>query len=147
MPDQGFFFGLMPVAVLVSLCNAPVVSKSGPVPRIPHAINQWACYYGSDSASLSRLTDFDLVVIDPPRAGAREALVPLAQLARHHVALCSCNSATLAREIASLTQAGFALEEVCLVDMFPHTEHVEVLAWLARRQRTDPRRAASEPSE
>jgi 23S rRNA (uracil1939-C5)-methyltransferase len=76
---------------------------------------------------------YDLVVIDPPRAGARDALRPLADLARQHVALCSCNSSTLARDLADLAQAGFALEQLCLIDMFPHTEHVEALAWMGRR--------------
>ncbi len=87
---------------------------------------------GQAAEWLARAARVDLVVIDPPRAGARDALVPLAELARHHVALCSCNSATLASDLAALMQTGFALEEIYLIDMFPHTEHVEVLAWLGR---------------
>ena len=83
---------------------------------------------------LHRAARFDLVVIDPPRAGAREALLPLSELARHHVALCSCSSASLARDVAALVETGFVLEELCLIDMFPHTEHVEVLAWMRRRR-------------
>jgi 23S rRNA (uracil1939-C5)-methyltransferase len=75
---------------------------------------------------------FDLVLADPPRAGLKQTVSELAQLAKSHVALCSCNPATLARDVEALGRAGFTLEQLRLFDMFPGTEHVECLAWLKR---------------
>jgi len=72
----------------------------------------------------------DLVVIDPPRSGAREAMPYLIRLASRHVALCSCDPVTLARDLRALIKGGYALESVVGFDMFPQTHHLEALAWL-----------------
>jgi 23S rRNA (uracil1939-C5)-methyltransferase len=75
---------------------------------------------------------FDLLIADPPRIGARDALRLIARLAAPHVALCSCDPPTLARDAAELVAAGYALARVTVFDMFPQTHHVEVLLWLDR---------------
>jgi 23S rRNA (uracil1939-C5)-methyltransferase len=75
---------------------------------------------------------WELVIIDAPRAGARQALATMARLSRHHMALVSCNPQSLARDLRTLIDAGFALRELRLFDMFAQTRHVEVLAWLTR---------------
>ncbi|MCC6215193.1 MAG: class I SAM-dependent RNA methyltransferase [Polyangiaceae bacterium] len=72
----------------------------------------------------------DLVVVDPPRAGARGAVEGLLRLRPAHVAMCSCDPATLARDLGALVAGGYALEEIVPFDMFPRTHHVETLAWL-----------------
>ncbi len=43
----------------------------------------------------------------------------------------SCDSATLARDLALLTEGGYRLQKVCPVDMFPHTVHVETVVLLS----------------
>jgi 23S rRNA (uracil1939-C5)-methyltransferase len=73
---------------------------------------------------------FDLVLADPPRAGIKQGLDAIARLAARHIAICSCNPSTLARDLAELERHGFEIEELLAVDMFPQTHHVEVLAWL-----------------
>lgn len=73
---------------------------------------------------------FDLVVLDPPRAGARRTVREVAKLAPRFVAFCSCDPPTLARDLRELTKAGYRLVSVTGFDMFPQTHHVEVLAWL-----------------
>jgi 23S rRNA (uracil1939-C5)-methyltransferase len=75
---------------------------------------------------------FDVVVVDGPRAGAKEVMASLAELAPSAVAICSCNPLTLARDLALLTALGYRLEQLQAFDMFPHTRHLEVLAWLTR---------------
>lgn len=75
---------------------------------------------------------FDLVVLDPPRSGAREIAARLAALAPRHLAMCSCDPPTFARDLRALVDVGFTLESVTGFDMFPHTHHVEALAWLKR---------------
>ena len=77
---------------------------------------------------------FDLVLLDPPRSGARDVLGGVAALAPRFVAYCSCDPVTLARDLATLVRAGYALSDVRAYDMFPHTHHVESVAWLERAQ-------------
>lgn len=73
----------------------------------------------------------DLVLLDPPRAGAREVL-PLAAAGRpRRIAYVSCHPGTLARDAAVLVgQYGYRLVAAGILDMFPHTAHVETIAVL-----------------
>ena len=48
------------------------------------------------------------------------------------MALCSCDPVTLARDLRSLARSGYHLDEVTAYDMFPHTHHLEALAWIHR---------------
>jgi len=80
--------------------------------------------------SMNRL--FDLIVIDPPRAGVRSGLDVISTLARQTIAYCSCNSQSLVRDVATLRQLGWQVAEVKGFDMFPGTQHLEVVAWLTR---------------
>lgn len=75
---------------------------------------------------------FDLVVLDPPRAGARLVLPKLASLRPPAVAYVSCDPVTLARDLRTLLDQGMKLDSVTCFDMFPQTHHVEVLAYLDR---------------
>lgn len=72
----------------------------------------------------------DLVIIDPPRAGVRRGLIEMATCGRTHVVVCSCNPPTLSRDLAQLLRAGMTIERLTAFDMFPHTAHLEVAAWL-----------------
>ena len=75
----------------------------------------------------------DVAVCDPPRAGFHpKALAALATLGPARIVYVSCNPATLARDVGELTRAGYRLEWVQPVDMFPHTPHIEVVAHLVR---------------
>jgi 23S rRNA (uracil1939-C5)-methyltransferase len=76
---------------------------------------------------------FDLVVLDPPRTGARDGAPNLLALAPRYIAFCSCDPVTMARDLKLLCGGGYELERVTGFDMFPQTHHVEALAWLARR--------------
>jgi len=70
-----------------------------------------------------------VVVLDPPRKGAGASLWPeIKRLAPRTVAYLSCNAATLARDAAALTESGYRLERLWLLDFFPQTHHVEALA-------------------
>jgi 23S rRNA (uracil1939-C5)-methyltransferase len=73
----------------------------------------------------------DFVLLDPPRAGIGKRLVErLAQLHPPHLAIVSCDPATLARDLAGLTGAGYRIERLTLVDLFPQTYHLETVAHL-----------------
>lgn len=74
----------------------------------------------------------DLVLVNPPRRGIGAQLCHyLATMAPPYLLYSSCNAATLASDIALLSD--YAVEKVQLFDMFPHTAHSEVLALLKRR--------------
>jgi 23S rRNA (uracil1939-C5)-methyltransferase len=75
----------------------------------------------------------DLVLLDPPRAGAdAAALERLASLAPEEIRYVSCDPATLGRDLARLAAAGYAIRSLHLFDMFPQTYHIESLAILGR---------------
>lgn len=74
----------------------------------------------------------DFVLMDPPRAGIGKRMVErLAQLRPPRLAVVSCDPATLARDLAGLAAAGYRIERLTLVDLFPQTYHLETVARLA----------------
>lgn len=75
----------------------------------------------------------DVLVMDPPRAGSTsEFLDAVSSLAPRRIVYISCNPNTQARDLGHLGRAGYRLERLAPVDLFPHTEHVETVAVLAR---------------
>ena len=75
----------------------------------------------------------DVVVLDPPRAGAgTEVTDDLARLAPASIVYVACDPAALARDARALTGAGYRLVEAVPLDLFPMTHHVEVVARFRR---------------
>jgi tRNA/tmRNA/rRNA uracil-C5-methylase (TrmA/RlmC/RlmD family) len=76
---------------------------------------------------------FDLVVLDPPREGARRAVVEqVVDRAPRAVAYVACDPAALARDVAIFAEHGYALRELRAFDLFPMTSHVECVAHLVK---------------
>ena len=76
---------------------------------------------------------FDKVLLDPPRAGAREVLPVVAATAARRVVYVSCHPGSLARDAGLLVNDhGFELRAAGVMDMFPHTAHVESIAVFER---------------
>ena len=75
---------------------------------------------------------YNSVVLDPPRAGAEAVIRQLADVLPDRVLYISCNPATLARDAGILAEHGFRLHRLGVVDMFPHTAHVESMALFIR---------------
>lgn len=76
---------------------------------------------------------FDLLVIDPPRAGiSPRGLKQIVSLKIPNIIYVSCNPVTLARDLKVLTDSGYQINRLIPVDFFPHTPHLEVMAFLSR---------------
>ncbi|MDR1708606.1 MAG: methyltransferase domain-containing protein, partial [Candidatus Accumulibacter sp.] len=83
--------------------------------------------------SLAALGRFDKMLIDPPREGAAELVKSLADAAPRRIVYVSCNPATLARDAAILAhQKTYRLRGAGVINMFPHTSHVESIALFER---------------
>ena len=76
---------------------------------------------------------FDLVVLDPPREGARRAVVEqIVDRAPRAVAYVACDPAALARDLATFAELGYTLRELRAFDLFPMTSHLECVAHLVK---------------
>lgn len=76
---------------------------------------------------------FDLIVLDPPRAGLGERSAQLLErLNAPRITYVSCDPSTLARDLRLLSAGGFRIEEMHLVDLFPQTFHLESVTQLIR---------------
>jgi 23S rRNA (uracil1939-C5)-methyltransferase len=85
----------------------------------------------------------DVVVVDPPRAGLSQKIVRrIVEAGPRRIVYVSCNPTTLAPNAAAFAEAGWRLERVTPVDMFPQTPHIECVAVLARSGGARPRAGA-----
>ncbi|MCG9665682.1 23S rRNA (uracil(1939)-C(5))-methyltransferase RlmD [Vibrio mediterranei] len=71
---------------------------------------------------------FDKILLDPARAGASGVIDQVSALGATRVLYVSCNPATLARDTQSLIEQGYKLVRLGMMDMFPHTSHLESMA-------------------
>jgi tRNA/tmRNA/rRNA uracil-C5-methylase (TrmA/RlmC/RlmD family) len=91
--------------------------------RVDRALNRFARTDEPESV--------DLVVLDPPRAGAKRQVVrSILQLAPRAVAYVACDPAALARDISYFAEGGYRLADLRAFDLFPMTHHVECVALL-----------------
>ena len=86
---------------------------------------------------------FDVVILDPPRQGCPPDVLQgvFGRMKADRVVYVSCNPEALASETPAIFGAGFAIDRVQPVDMFPHTTHIETVVTFSRR--SAPRRRAS----
>ncbi|HCL6628481.1 TPA: 23S rRNA (uracil(1939)-C(5))-methyltransferase RlmD [Citrobacter amalonaticus] len=68
---------------------------------------------------------FDKVLLDPARAGAAGVMQHIIKLQPGRIVYVSCNPATLARDSEALLRAGYQIQRLAMLDMFPHTGHLE----------------------
>ncbi len=89
------------------------------------------CQEPSDQPWMQR--SYDKILIDPPRSGAQILMPQLARLGAERIVYISCHPASLARDAGILVNdLGYRLKAAGVMDMFPHTSHVESMALFER---------------
>ncbi len=142
-----FFCGLGNFTLPIARRGASVVGIEGSGPLVERArgnaarngLGELARFavanlFESTAESIERLGTLDKILIDPPREGAIEVVKALpGDGAPRRIVYVSCNPATLARDAAVLVSGhGYRLEAAGVVNMFPHTGHVESMAVFER---------------
>jgi len=80
-----------------------------------------------------KLPDPDIIIVDPPRAGMHKDMVSaLPKFGAKRLVYVSCNPTTQARDVALLMENGYELKKLSMVDMFPHTPHIETVGVLEK---------------
>ena len=81
----------------------------------------------------NELDRFDAVILDPPRAGAREQILQLAESNVSRICYVSCNPSSFARDAKKLVENGYTLDTVWPVGQFRWSNHVELASGFSRR--------------
>lgn len=94
------------------------------------------CHFigGKVEEAVGELKDrrWDIIVLDPPRAGCRAILPLLAEWNPQKIVYISCDPTTFARDLGLLLEEGYALRNLRLIDLFPQTYHMEVVGLLTQ---------------
>ncbi len=92
-------------------------------------------YQCGDEATMAALiaqNTWDVILLDPPRVGAKPIMKSLAEAKARRIIYVSCNPATFSRDAHELVASGWALISTAALDMFPHTPHVETIGVFER---------------
>lgn len=92
-------------------------------------------YFAGHENKMSRhiqQTPWDTILLDPPRAGAKTLIPPLSKSDARKIVYVSCDPATLARDLKGMQAGGWQLVRATVLDIFPHTPHVETVCLLKR---------------
>lgn len=148
-PERKLLLDLYCGAGTVSLCLASAFERVIGAEIVPEAIQNAKCnaernqignadFVCADAAEIAAQLRAqglkpDAVVVDPPRKGLAESVIRnIAGMEPERVVYISCNPATLARDVALFTDAGYHLTNAEAYDMFPRTSHVETVVLLTR---------------
>ena len=115
-----------------------VVAVEGDRRAVEHAADNLSSYpaarvlRGRIDGSIGELGPVDLVVLDPPREGAKRAVVEaVVGMGPRRVAYVACDPAALARDLAIFAEHGYSIASLRAFDLFPMTHHVETVVTLA----------------
>ena len=119
-------------ACVVGIERNPVAAAAGPRNALRLGLGGVAFETGAVHDVLARRApgSVDAVVLDPPRAGAADAIAALVALRSRRIVYVSCDPATLARDVRLLAAHGYRVARVQPIDLFPQTFHVEAVTSL-----------------
>jgi len=140
------FCGVGNFSLPIAACGASVVGLEGSAALIARARDNAAAnrlesraqfveadLYTAAAQALASAGPFDKLLVDPPREGAIDAVQALPEPLPRRIVYVSCDPGTLARDAGVLVNVqGYRLEAAGVVNMFPHTAHVESIAMFER---------------
>ncbi len=93
-------------------------------------------FFSLDLSRVATVPAADLIIVDPPRAGMAASLAEaISRGSAHHLCYVSCDAATFVRDIGRLERRGrFSLRSLTIVDQFPFTHRIELVAHLIRKE-------------
>ena len=120
--------GLPERAEVVGLDHNKIAVKAA------HKVGSGIYYAGQESKMIERIQEdqWDAILLDPPRAGAKALVPALASCHARSIVYVSCDPATLARDVKGLHEGGWRVVRMAGLDMFPNTTHVETVTLLRR---------------
>ena len=90
---------------------------------------------GDVAREIKKFSRADVIVLDPPRTGAGKPVIEkVAQLNARAIIYVACDPAALARDTSYLNEAGYHLEDIRALDLFPMTHHIESIALYTPRK-------------
>ena len=95
-------------------------------------LNRVNAEFHAGRAEETPIGDYDTVIVDPPRKGLRETAELLVKSGVERIIYVSCNPKAFRLDYENHLRKAYRIEDALLVDMFPHTPHVEVVIWLER---------------
>lgn len=110
------------------------IDHSGPAIMAAGRIGKGEYRIGDERvfAEMIGTNEWDAILLDPPRAGARKVVKALAGSTARCIVYVSCDPATFARDAQALLKAGWKIDQTTAVDMFPHTAHIETVCRFTR---------------
>jgi 23S rRNA (uracil1939-C5)-methyltransferase len=88
--------------------------------------------YDGVQEQIRQKNSFDIIILDPPRAGFKEGTKDLIKLSAQQIFYIACDQQTQMRDIQQILVSGYRIKEICLIDMFPQTHHLESLVILEK---------------
>lgn len=88
---------------------------------------------GKAEQGISSISNVNKIILDPPRFGLQKSLITaIVKLSARVIVYASCDTATFSRDVKEFIKNGYLLEKITLVDMFPRTKHLEVVARIVK---------------
>jgi 23S rRNA (uracil1939-C5)-methyltransferase len=120
------------VGVDVNARSVSLANKSAEANSITNAVFDASPSELFIEEAVGRGNKFDLIILDPPREGAKGILKGISKLSPERIIYVSCNPPTLARDLKVLTELGYRTLKIRPFDMFPQTYHIESVALVSR---------------
>ncbi len=120
------------VGVDVNARSVSLANKSAEANSITNAVFDASPSELFIEEAVGRGDKFDLIILDPPREGAKGVLKGISKLSPERIIYVSCDPPTLARDLKILTELGYRTLKIRPFDMFPQTYHIESVALVSR---------------
>lgn len=124
-------------ASVVGVEGVPALVAKGQENAALNALSNVTFYHENLEEDVTRQSwakqGFDKILLDPARAGAPGVMQHIIKLAPTRMVYVSCNPATLARDSDALLAAGYQIQRMAMLDMFPHTGHLESMVLFERK--------------